>query len=179
MTRRMLVSVVGDAGVGEDSLAYSTARLVGRLLVDSGFRVVTGGLGGVMEAASRGAHESSGYREGDTIGLIPSDDPNTANPWVDIVVRTDLGFGRNQLVARSDALIAVGGGAGTLSEIAFGWMHKRPIVALTLEGWSGRLAGQRLDHRNQLPQNGADRILEAATAEDGVNLVRSHLASQR
>src|SRR5208282_1130867 len=99
MSRRALVAVVGDAGVKEGSAAYDAARAVGRLAVESGFRVVTGGLGGVMEAACRGAHEAARYREVDTIGLLPHADPSHANACADIVLATNLDHSRNTLVA--------------------------------------------------------------------------------
>lgn len=173
MTRRALVAVIGDAGVREGSLAYDVARDVGRLVIDAGYRLVTGGLGGVMEAACRGAHESSAYREGDTVGFVPSADPDEANAWVDVAIATDLGSARNLLVARSNAVIAIGGGAGTLSEIAFAWMHRRLVVALTVEGWSRALAGRRLDHR----AHGEERVYEAANAQAALEVVRQRLPS--
>jgi uncharacterized protein (TIGR00725 family) len=172
VTRRALVAVIGDAGVREGAAAYDMARDVGRLVIDAGYRLVTGGLGGVMEAACRGAHESSAYREGDTIGFLPSAGPDEANPWVDIAIATDLGSARNVLVARSNAVIAIGGGAGTLSEIAFAWMHRRLVVALTLEGWSGELAGRTLDHRAH-----GERVYEATNAEAALEVVRRVLPS--
>lgn len=175
MTRRALIAVVGDAGVSEGSIAYDAARQMGRLIVDAGYRVVTGGLGGVMEAACRGAHDSSAYREGDTLGFLPSAEPGHANRWVDIAIATDLGFARNLLVARSDAVVAVGGGAGTLSEVAFAWMHKRLVVALAIDGWSGQLAGRKLDHRARCANPDEDCIFEAATPALAIAIVRERL----
>lgn len=162
-----MVAVVGDAAARPSGIAYRRARAAGRLLVDGGYRVATGGLRGVMEAASRGAHESHRYREGDTVGLLPDADPGDANPWVDIVLPTRLGLARNVLVASTDALLVVGGGAGTLSEVAFAWMYRRPIVALDAPGWSRDLAGQPLDHRG--PPGRA--IAAAATAAEAVRLL--------
>jgi len=147
MSTRPLLAVVGNARLSEDDLRYEMAREVGRLAVDTGFRIVTGGLGGVMEAACRGAHESEKHREGDTIGLLPGFDPADANPWVDIPIPTGLDHLRNGVVANADVVIAVGGGAGTLSEICFAWMRKRPIIALAVEGWSGEVGGRALDGR--------------------------------
>ena len=172
MTRRLIVSVVGDASVPEESEAYLAARELGRLLVDAGFRVMTGGLRGVMEAASRGAHDSEHYRDGDTIGLLPQSDPGDANLWVDIVIPTGMGHARNSLVASGDALVAVGGGAGTLSEIAFAWMFKRPVIALDAPGCSRELGGMALDHRRR-PE---DRVLVAASPADAIAILKATLA---
>ena len=91
-----------------------------------------------MEAACKGAHASARYREGDTIGVLPHFDPAEANPWVDIVLATGLDHARNGLVANADAVVAVGGGAGTLCEMTFAWMYKRLIVAVAVPGAGAR-----------------------------------------
>ena len=161
--RRAVISVIGDAGVQPGSATYEMACDVGRLAVDAGFRVMTGGLGGVMEAACKGAHASALYREGDTIGILPQLDPAAANPWVDIVLATGLDHARNTLVANADAVVALGGGAGTLSEMAFAWMFKRLIVAVRGLGWADRLGDQRLDARARCDLDD-DRVY---SAEDG------------
>jgi uncharacterized protein (TIGR00725 family) len=149
--RRKQIAVVGGANADEATLRL--AEEMGRLLVDAGHRVITGGLDGVMAAAARGAKESRRAGDSDTIGVLPTLDASEANPWVDIVVPTGMNFARNVvLVAMADALVAIGGGAGTLSEIALAWQHRVPIVAFdTGEGWSSRLGGQSLDHRGGAP----------------------------
>jgi uncharacterized protein (TIGR00725 family) len=142
------------------------AEQIGQGLIDAGFRVATGGLGGVMEAASRGARQATSWTEGSIIGVLPGLDAARANPWVDLVVPTGMNYARNIiLVAMADVVVAVGGGSGTLSEIALAWQHGKPIVALDLgEGWSARLAGQRLDRRRD------DRLYRAQSAEEAVRL---------
>lgn len=103
-----------------------------------------------MAAASRGAHQSARYTEGTVVGLLPTLDPADANPWVDVVVPTGLHHARNALVVgMADVVVAVGGAAGTLSEMALAWTQGKPVVALDLdgEGWSARLAGHALDDR--------------------------------
>lgn len=169
---KRLVAVVGDAGVTRRSLKYRIAREVGKRLVDSGFGVVTGGLGGVMEAASMGARSSRKYRPGDVMGILPSLDAATANRYVDVVLPTGLDHGRNLLVAQAAALVAIGGGAGTLTEIAFAWMFKRLVVALRVDGWSGRLADGRVDERIRYQHMPDDRVYGADTAEEAASLVR-------
>ena len=81
------------------------------------------------------------------VGVLPGLDAAAANEHVDVAIPTGLNHARNTvLVAMADVVVAVGGGAGTLSEIALAWRHGKPIVALDLgEGWSARLAGERLD----------------------------------
>jgi uncharacterized protein (TIGR00725 family) len=119
---------VAVVGPGEASAAeLALAEEVAARLVDLGATIVTGGLGGVMEAACRGAKS----RRGLTIGLLPSLDRSEANGWVDVAIATGLGELRNALIVRtSDALVAIGGGAGTLSEIAFALKLGRPVIGL-------------------------------------------------
>lgn len=173
--RRPVVAVIGDAGVTADSAPYAAAFEVGRLAVDAGLRILTGGLGGVMEAACKGAHASERYREGDTIGILPHFDPGEANPWVDIAIATGLDHARNGLVANADAVVAIGGGAGTLCEITFAWLYKRLIVALDLPGWSAELGGRRLDHRVRHPDIADDRIFAAKDAAEAIVIITARL----
>jgi uncharacterized protein (TIGR00725 family) len=119
------VAVVGPGSAGEDELA--AAEEAGRLIAERGALLVCGGLGGVMEAACRGAHEAGGT----TLGLLPGDDRREANEFVDIAVPTGLGEGRNALVVRAaDAVVAIGGGYGTLSEIALALRAGKPVIGV-------------------------------------------------
>lgn len=164
------IRIAAVVGANSASGAISeAAECVGRGLVDAGLRVATGGLGGVMEAASRGARSSSRWNDGAVIGVLPGLVAADANPFVDIVIPTGMNYGRNTiLVAMADVVIAVGGGAGTLSEIALAWQHGKPIVALDLgEGWSGRLAGEALDRRR------SDTVHRASTAREAIALAVS------
>ncbi len=145
------VGIIGSGGDGSGEAAESFAVDLGEALVDRGFRIVCGGLGGVMEAVCRGAHRSERYREGMTVGIVPSSRAETANEYVDVVIPTGMGHLRNALVAQSRAVVAIGGGAGTLSEMALAWVHGRPVFAADIDGsgWSAELAGRALDHRRQ------------------------------
>jgi uncharacterized protein (TIGR00725 family) len=169
ITRRPMVAVVGGAR-GSQAL-MSSAEQLGCALNEAGYRLATGGLGGVMEAASRGARRSSTWREGDIIGVLPGLGPADANPWVDIAIPTGLNYARNVvLVSMADAVVAVGGGAGTLSEIALAWQHQKLVVGLDLgEGWSAKMAGEVLDARRE------DRIHRATTAAEVIVLLARHL----
>jgi uncharacterized protein (TIGR00725 family) len=119
---------IGVVGPGEASAAeLESAEEVGAGLASLGAVVVTGGLGGVMEAACRGARS----RRGRTLGILPGEDREAANGWVEIAVATGLGELRNGLIVRAcDALVAVGGGHGTLSEVALALKLGRPVVGL-------------------------------------------------
>jgi hypothetical protein len=144
-----VIAVIGSAGEIAADLE-DDARALGAAIVNRGFRLVSGGLDGVMAAASRGAREARGWADGRIIGVLPSYDRRTANPWCDVVIPTGAQLMRNTIVvAMADAVIAVAGGAGTLSEIALAWQLGRPIVALDAhQGWSARLADRALDERH-------------------------------
>ncbi|WP_135853715.1 TIGR00725 family protein [Halorussus salinus] len=121
----MRVSVIGGSTVTE-SQAKSAER-VGRRLAQRGHTVVCGGLGGVMEAACRGASETDGR----TIGILPGEERAAANPHVDVPIATGLGHARNALVVMNgDAVIAVDGGVGTLSEVGYAGVFDRPIAGI-------------------------------------------------
>ncbi len=168
---RRRVAVIGDGAIVETDPKYLLAREIGRRLVDAGFVVVTGGLGGVMEAASRGGREAVGWTSGAVVALLPGFDPADANPFADTVLPTGLDHVRNALVAQSDAVIAVGGGAGTLAEMAFAWMYFRLVVALRVDGWSGRLADQRIDQRVRYPDIHDDQVYGVNNADEALDVV--------
>ena len=122
---RAWIAVVGPGEAGEQELAVAEA--VGAEVAAAGAVLVCGGLGGVMEAACRGARS----RGGTTVGLLPGSDRSAANGWVQIAIPTALGEVRNALVVRSaDALVAVGGSWGTLSEIALALKTGRPVIGI-------------------------------------------------
>jgi len=122
---RRIVAVIGP-GTCDDETA-ERAREVGERLAGAGCVVLTGGLGGVMEAASKGAREAGGL----TVGILPDARPETANPFVELAIATGLGEARNVvLVNTAEALIAVGGGYGTLSEIALALRSGKRVVSL-------------------------------------------------
>ncbi len=144
--RRPVAAVVG--GQHADAETIAVAETLGAALVDAGFRIVNGGYGGVMAAVSRGARCARSYASGDVVGVLPTLEPDQANPWVDLAIATGMGHARNvSVVGSADVVIAVGGGAGTLSEIAHAWGIGRPVIALDVPGWSRRLGGECLDAR--------------------------------
>ncbi|MSO40674.1 MAG: TIGR00725 family protein [Solirubrobacterales bacterium] len=125
MSRQPQVSVIGTSTPDEE--IYELARAVGRGLAEAGAVVVCGGLGGVMEAVALGAGEAGGI----TIGVLPYIDPGDANPHVTHAIATGIGQARNiAVVGSGDAVIAVGGAWGTLSEIALARRMDKPVVAL-------------------------------------------------
>ena len=153
--RRRILGVIGSGNASHEEKAAALA--VGELAIDAGFRIVSGGLGGVMEDASKGARRSKAYVEGDVIGVIPGADASEANTYCDIVIPTGMGHARNVVVvSTADVVVAIGGSAGTLSEIALAWRCGKPIVGLELPGWSGVLANQQVDSRRRDVVHGAE-----------------------
>jgi uncharacterized protein (TIGR00725 family) len=155
--RPLQVAVIGDGDPrGRDApRILEWAEEVGYLLGRGGATVITGGLGGVMEAASRGATAAGGL----TIGILPGSDPNEVNEYVRIPVATGLGVARNLVVVTAaDAVLAVGGRYGTLSEIGLALRQGRHVVALG----SWRLESSR-------PLNGP-RVHPARTPREAVQL---------
>lgn len=171
---RKIVSVIGDAVIEKDSLKFKLAYDTGKMLVDNGYRVQSGGMGGVMEAAFMGAKASAKYKEGDTIALLPSFDINQKNDYADIAIPTGLDVMRNALVANASAVIAIGGGAGTLSEIAYAWTLKRMILAYSnVEGWSSKVAGIDMDYRKRYDFD--DMVWGVTNAEEAIKLLNEKI----
>lgn len=150
------IAVVGASEASADE--ERAAEAVGRGLAVAGAIVVCGGRGGVMEAACRGAKTVGGT----TVGILPGESRDEANPYVDIAIATGLGEMRNGLVVRaSDGLVAVAGAFGTLSEMALALVAGKPVVALG--GWELARAGEPVDAivRATSPEDAVARILAA------------------
>ena len=153
--RLLQITVIGDADsdANKNQIAYQT----GRLIASNRATLITGGKGGVMEAASKGAFENNGF----VVGIVPGNLPSDANSYCHLVIPTGMGHARNTItVLAADIIIVIGGGAGTLSEIAFAWIYEKPILALDfVDGWSERLADQKIDSRIR------DKIIRISSIE--------------
>lgn len=153
------ISVIGGGQCG--AAEYAAAVEVGRLVAKAGAKLVCGGLSGIMEAAARGAKEAGGT----TIGILPGHDRTLANPYIDHVVTTGMGHARNLAVVSSgDAVIAISGSFGTLSEIGLAGRVGRPVVVLS--GW-------RLQN-----DQGTEGIWYASSPQEAMALVRQALATR-
>jgi uncharacterized protein (TIGR00725 family) len=128
---------IGVSGAGDPTPdEYRIARELGAELARRGAVVVCGGLGGVMEASARGAHEVGGL----TVGILPGARAADANPWIAVPIVTDMGHARNVILVRSaQVLVAVGGSYGTLSEVALALKMKIPVASLA--SWRPLRAG--------------------------------------
>ena len=163
-----VIGIVGDSEVKNEEELRFVEELSYKLAI-MGFVILTGGLGGIMEAASRGAKKGRGL----VLGIIPTLNKSDANKYVDIVIPTGMGWTRNSLVAlTADLLIAIGGKSGTLSEIAYAWMYGKPIIAVRkFGGWAEKLAGKRIDERRD------DVIYAADSVEEVLQIINNILHS--
>ena len=153
----MIIVVIGDSSCSPEQAEL--AETVGELLAQRGATIICGGLSGVMEAVCRGAKSRGGL----TVGVLPGEDASMANPWVDIPIVTGVGYARNMAVVKSaQAVIAIGGGYGTLSEIAYAL--KSNIAVVGLNTWSLSLNGQALDAviRISNPTEAVDKAVTVA-----------------
>jgi len=122
---RIPVAVIGGREATDDQL--QAARTMGTLLGEMGLTLICGGRQGIMEAACKGVSMAGGI----SVGILPDTDASMANPYVTVPVATGIGVARNALVARSAlCLVAIGGGYGTISEIAFGLQFEKPVFGL-------------------------------------------------
>lgn len=159
----MQISVIGASEPSEED--YKLAEEVGRELGERGVVTVTGGLGGIMEAACKGAKTVGGI----TIGILPGSDPLDANRYVDFTICTGIGYARNIIVAKSGmAAIAVAGAFGTLSEIAHALGDGIPVIGINT--WS---ISRDSDETQSIiyadnPIDAVDKAIYAASRRSGI-----------
>ena len=163
MIRKRQILVIGNNDNGCTPELEKLAYDMGSNIAKSNSVLITGGLGGVMRAASHGAHDAGGL----TVGIIPQNDFSLANEFCDIVIPSGMGLMRDFLNALSaDGVIVIGGGSGTLSEICAAYMYKKPIVALKNSGGTAsKYADQFLDHRKNV------QIIGVETADEAIKYV--------
>jgi uncharacterized protein (TIGR00725 family) len=171
-----IIAVIGDTNIEQDKEKYRLAFELGKSLIDNGYRIQSGGKSGVMEAVFKGAKSSKKYADGDTIAIVPSFDRGSANQYADIVIATGLDLMRNAIVVNASAVIAIGGGAGTLAELAMAWSLYKLIIAYdNIDGWSAKLAGTRIDERPRYDNIIDDRIYAVQTASDTIEILKNNI----
>ncbi len=156
MNRKIQITLIGDSEEIEQNnrIAYE----IGKYIAGKGWALITGGRQGVMAASSKGAMENKGL----IISLLPSEDVNEGNEYETVAIATGIGYARNSMnVLSADIVVVVGGGSGTLSEIAYAWAYNKPIIACEYaEGWSRKLANQSIDRRRNDTVIGVKNIEE-------------------
>ncbi len=166
MDRKRIIGVIGEANLKGDKNKEKISFELGKLLIDNGFFIATGGMGGVMENASKGAKDSSNYKEGMVLGVLPDYVNPGMNEYIDIVIPTGMGLARNTLlVSMCDAVIVIGGRSGTLSEMALAWQMGKMVIALDVDGWSGNLKSVNLDDRRK------DEVFSAKTSKEAIKIL--------
>ncbi len=168
--RLKIIGVIGSSIVTADE--YQLARTVGTLIVKAGHCILSGGLSGAMEAASRGAAEFLPKEQHSRIiGILPGENKKKANRWVGLVLTTGIGKARNAIIAQAaDGLIAVAGASGTLSEIALGWQFGKPIAIIKgISSLLDPIIGTCLDEKYDRP------IFGAKSPEDAVNWINNQI----
>lgn len=170
MSKKIQILVIGNNENGCTPEAKKIAYETGMEVAKSGAVLVTGGLQGVMEAASHGARDAGGI----TVGIIPQNDASFANEYCDIVIPSGFGLARDYLNALTgDGVIIIGGGSGTLSETCAAYANKKPIVAIkNTGGIADQYADQYLDHRKNVliigvssPKEAVKTILEKVNSK--------------
>lgn len=156
MPHMIQVVVIGDSREKEpnNTIAYE----LGKFIASQGWALISGGREGVMNAASKGAYEAGGL----VAAVLPGTDLDEGNPYATVKIPTGIGWARNSSnVLSGHVIVAVGGGAGTLTEIAYAWTYKKPIIACKwADGWSAELAGKAVDSTR------GDKIIEAKDMDE-------------
>jgi uncharacterized protein (TIGR00725 family) len=159
MAKKKFIAVIGGGQCSKKEA--QVAEEVGRQLAKRGAILVCGGLGGIMKAACKGASSAGGT----TIGIIPGDNRQTANPYVQIPIVTGLGEARNVIVVKSaQAVIAIGGSYGTLSEISYALKNGIPVIGLNT--WSLARNGRQDKSiiSAQSPAEAVEKALDSVTS---------------
>lgn len=166
--RRPQIGIMGSSD--PDEQVDALAERAGAVVANVGAALVTGGRGGVMQAAARGCANAGGT----VIAVTPYTHMDDVNGYTHYVIPTGLGWARNVITAISgDVILVIGGAAGTLSEVAYAWMYDRPIVALSPSGgWAAKLAGEKIDHRRD------DVIVDCRRIDDLDAILRKLLAER-
>jgi uncharacterized protein (TIGR00725 family) len=168
---KQIIAIIGNANIENDTEKQRISFELGKLIIDNDFVLATGGLDGVMEYASKGAKASKKYTENSIIGVLPDYNSENANKYIDIAIPTGFGLARNlMLISMSNAVIAVGGGSGTLNEISASWQMNKLIIGLQVKGWSEKLCGKALDERRN------DIIFCAKDAQEAIDLLNSKIS---
>ncbi len=155
MTKQKFIAVIGASQASASEI--KTAELVGREIAKSGAALVCGGMGGVMEAACKGASQEGGI----TIGILPGDNRLSANEFVKIPIVTGIGYARNVAVVKSaQAVIAVGGSYGTLSEIGHALQSGLPVIGLETWGISRKGKDKSPIIEAKTPAEAVEKALE-------------------
>ena len=160
----MIIAVIGSSEANQELVKLATK--VGYELAQNGVMIVCGGLGGVMTAVCKGAKQAGGV----TIGILPGNDPLSANEFVDIPICTGIGYARNVIVVKTGlSVIAVGGAYGTLSEIGHALGDNIPVIGLRTWNFDQETLDNELFTVTQSPSEAVNLAIQAAVKRDKLN----------
>lgn len=140
--RHKQVVVIGS---GDDNNFTDEAYEIGLYAAKKGWVLISGGRGGIMEAASRGANEGNGI----VIGILPGHNKDEANKYCNIIIPSGMGYARNLInILSGDVIVSIGGKSGTLSELAYAWQFGKPVILCKFSGgWSEKISDYPIDDR--------------------------------
>ena len=167
------VGIIGDSA--EIPELNEIAEEMGRQVALAGYSLVTGGRQGIMAAASRGARSVTPRQDtARVIGILPGINKQEGNTFIDYVIPTGIGWARNQIVVlSSDIVVAIGGSAGTLSEMSYAWVYNKPVLAFDIkQGWSTKLSGQKIDDREREP------IIKVSSPKEAIAIINDIFQAQ-
>ena len=167
INRKPLIAIIGDTRAVYGSSNYELAYWLGYALVSKGYRIIVGGCGGVTEAVSRGACIASGYTDDVVISILPGQHPCDPRHFYGACMSFDYDMSGDVIVSHCDAVIAIGGGSGTLTQLAHAWGLNKLIIAYRVKGWSGRVADHPMDIRHRYPDMPDDQVY-GVTSENEV-----------
>lgn len=180
--KRLQIGVIGYNSGSSIIISENTLKIaykVGSKIAQRNAVLISGGLGGVMQASCKGANDSDGF----AIGIVPQDNPTEANEYCNAVICTGIGLSRDFIVAHSsDGIISVGGGVGTLIELCVGYMMRKPMVSISGSGGISDVYGGRyLDERKRIeiksiqdPALAVDYIINQLSLENGHKYMTGH-----
>lgn len=175
--KRLQIAIIGSAGNEEYSgkkpaqRAFDAAYEAGRYLAKKNAILICGGKGGIMESACRGAKEENGI----TVGVVSGNNRNTSNGYIDVeIVSGIINCAEESLIiSMSDGIVAIGGGSGTLQELAVAYRLQKPVVAIRgINGWANSLANTYLDERKLM------KIASAKDAKSAIDMIFKKISSK-
>lgn len=147
--RKPLIAIIGDSRAAYGSKNYEIAYWLGYALVSKRYRIIVGGQGGITEAAARGACIATGYTDSDVVSVLPGQYPCDPGHFHEARMSFSNDMSGDVIVSHCDAVIAIGGGSGTLTQLAHAWALNKLIIAYRVKGWSGKVADRPMDIRRR------------------------------
>ena len=167
-TKCYLIAVIGDVNLKPGTKKYLLAENLGQNLIDNGYHLLTGVLDGITEAVANGARHSLFYEDETIVSFYTGNDPKEVSPFMEVWISKCLNLACDTIVSTADAVIAIGGGAGTLHDITNAWTWNRLIIAYRVDGLSGKIADKKINLRTRYPDIPEDRVYGVSSAYEAI-----------